>query len=157
MTAKHASLDPDHGNRITSAPTIEPITVSGWYEHTDGSVGEYHWRSGRLQCDRIVAGWSEVPREPETNAEISAALGESTRTREHYTTNIRQLGVVSPLRAKLTATSDGSLVWCELYYADDTLKGCGPSLVGLPSDLHDAAIARLSTPAAGWPMYWSRS
>ena len=41
--------------------TTRPVEGSGWYEHTDGTVGEYVWRDGALYCDRVVGGWAEVP------------------------------------------------------------------------------------------------
>lgn len=44
-----------------NATTKEPVTVGGWYEHTDGTVGEYHWRDGFAQLVRTVSGWAEVP------------------------------------------------------------------------------------------------
>lgn len=28
--------------------TKEPVTVGGWYEHEDGTVGEYVWREGHF-------------------------------------------------------------------------------------------------------------
>jgi len=45
----------------TTTTTLEPVTTSGWYERTDGTVSLYTWRSGRLDCDRTVAGWDDVP------------------------------------------------------------------------------------------------
>lgn len=42
--------------------TLEPIRLSGWYEHTDGTIGRYVWaesKSGPLLV-RVVRGWSEA-------------------------------------------------------------------------------------------------
>lgn len=41
---------------------IEPVTTGGWYEHDDGTVCEYHWRTGVLVQTQSVAGWADVPR-----------------------------------------------------------------------------------------------
>lgn len=41
--------------------TPPPVTTSGWYENTDGSLTEYTWRAGQLYARRSVASWSEVP------------------------------------------------------------------------------------------------
>lgn len=71
-----------------------------------------------------------------------------------FTTNIREIGNVAPMRVKLTATAKGDLRWCELWFADGTLKGCGPSLVGLSGQLLDAARDRLGYDPESFPMYW---
>lgn len=41
--------------------TLEPVTVGGWYERTDGTIGLYRWNHGQLSCERSVAGWDRVP------------------------------------------------------------------------------------------------
>jgi hypothetical protein len=41
--------------------TIEPVTVSGWYELRDGRVQEFYWNSGRLKGGEVVASWRDVP------------------------------------------------------------------------------------------------
>ncbi len=43
------------------SPTVEPVTAGGWYERTDGSVGEYRWFDGQVRCARVVACWADVP------------------------------------------------------------------------------------------------
>lgn len=40
--------------------TLTPVTVSGWYENTDGTVTFYHWQDGQLIKGRTVNGWSDV-------------------------------------------------------------------------------------------------
>lgn len=45
---------------MTNTNTIEPVTLSGWYEHTDGTVGYYHWHQGFARCTLVVSGWTEV-------------------------------------------------------------------------------------------------
>lgn len=47
-----------HRNR--SAHTRAPVTVSGWYEHSDGTIGHYVWRGGNLVLDQVVPSWSDV-------------------------------------------------------------------------------------------------
>lgn len=58
------------------APTIEPVTVGGWYENTDGSVSEYRWQSvGQSQGHRLVrtvASWADVPGRDELEAADAA-------------------------------------------------------------------------------------
>ena len=42
--------------------TKEPVTLSGWYEHDDGSVGEYRIdHQHGPQLTRAVVGWADVP------------------------------------------------------------------------------------------------
>jgi len=53
--------------------TIEPITVSGLYEHTDGTVGKYTWRDGRLCHDWTESGWVEAARRDDSVAEEPTA------------------------------------------------------------------------------------
>jgi hypothetical protein len=45
----------------TLRETAEPVTMGGWYEHTDGTVGEYRWIDGRLVLARTSPGWGAVP------------------------------------------------------------------------------------------------
>lgn len=53
--------------------TIKPVTASGWYENTDGTVSLYTWRSGRANKDRTVASWAETTTELErTEGSIEA-------------------------------------------------------------------------------------
>jgi len=47
------------GGREVSS--IDPVTTSGWYERTDGTIGKYVWREGRLALDCVVLGWDAVP------------------------------------------------------------------------------------------------
>lgn len=41
--------------------TKTPVTVSGWYENTDGTVTHYGWRDGQLYSGSTVEGWADVP------------------------------------------------------------------------------------------------
>jgi hypothetical protein len=50
--------------------TVEPVTTSGWYENTDGTVSRYTWRSGQLDLDRTVPSWAEVPSREEEQAAL---------------------------------------------------------------------------------------
>lgn len=54
-------------DQVPSA-TLEPITLSGWYELTDGRVQRFDWRSGVLEAGAIVASWEDV-REPTLHLE----------------------------------------------------------------------------------------
>jgi hypothetical protein len=40
--------------------TLEPITSSGWYEKTDGTVARYLWCCSRLVETESVSGWEGV-------------------------------------------------------------------------------------------------
>jgi hypothetical protein len=41
--------------------TKESVTIGGWYEHTDGTVGEYRTLApGQVQLVREVASWADV-------------------------------------------------------------------------------------------------
>lgn len=57
-------------NRTTP---VGPVTVSGWYKNTDGSVTEYTWRNGRLAAGRMAASWADVPSREE---DLRAAIAE---------------------------------------------------------------------------------
>lgn len=39
----------------------EPVTVSGWYERTDGTVAWYGWFKGVVCMGGIVPSWAYVP------------------------------------------------------------------------------------------------
>lgn len=53
--------------------TKEPVTLSGWYEHDDGTVGEYRLNQYGAQLARTVASWAEVPsREDDIADEVAA-------------------------------------------------------------------------------------
>jgi len=41
-------------------PTLEPVTVSGFYERTDGSIGQYVWAKGNVVECRSFPSWVEV-------------------------------------------------------------------------------------------------
>lgn len=41
--------------------TLKPVALSGWYERTDGTIGEYTWRNGFPKCIRSVPSWGKVP------------------------------------------------------------------------------------------------
>lgn len=56
--------DIEPGKTFSIVPaTLEPVTTGGWYERTDGTVGEYRWQAGRVVIVREVQGWADVPRE----------------------------------------------------------------------------------------------
>lgn len=55
--------------------TTRPVTVSGWYDHTDGTVGQYRWVDGRATLVRTVATWAHVP-------DASMALDDAEYLRE---------------------------------------------------------------------------
>jgi hypothetical protein len=57
-------------------------------------------------------------------------------------------------RVKLTVDATGALVWAEMYAADGTLLGCGPSIVALPKGLYDDCVSRLASTPVDSPMYW---
>ena len=80
-----------------------------------------------------------------------------TNPTPRYTTNIHEAGRVSPKRVKLTADGEGNLLWAELYDCAGKLLGCGPSLIGLPATLFDAATDRLEHAPASSPMYWKEA
>lgn len=59
----------------TNNTTIHPVTIGGWYEHVDGTVGEYRWvnrsRMRTMRLVRTVASWAKVPdREEELRQQI---------------------------------------------------------------------------------------
>jgi len=49
--------------------TIEPVTVGGWYAHTDGTVGRYSWSSGCLSLREVAADWTQVRSEADRIAD----------------------------------------------------------------------------------------
>lgn len=50
----------------TATPvTTRPVTTSGWYEHTDGTVGRYLWAKGVPVLRETVASWAETTSEEE--------------------------------------------------------------------------------------------
>lgn len=51
----------DGTRALARKTTKEPVTTSGWYEHTDGTVGHYIWSSGVLSRRQTVASWLDVP------------------------------------------------------------------------------------------------
>lgn len=38
----------------------EPITIGGWYEHADGTVGKYLWIDGRIRLSVVATSWREA-------------------------------------------------------------------------------------------------
>jgi hypothetical protein len=46
---------------VDEIATKEPVTISGWYEHSDGTVGEYSVNNYGPQLGRTVASWADVP------------------------------------------------------------------------------------------------
>jgi len=52
---------------------MEPVTLGGWYEHADGTVGEYRWLGGHVRLVRTEASWADVPsHEDDLDAAIAA-------------------------------------------------------------------------------------
>lgn len=45
---------------MTSIRTLEPVTLVGWYENTDGSVTHYEWRDGILVTMETARDWEAV-------------------------------------------------------------------------------------------------
>lgn len=63
--------------------TKEPVSLSGWYEHTDGTVGYYiHSSPGRVRHVHTVAGWQDVPSNEALNAFDTEPRMRSPRERE---------------------------------------------------------------------------
>jgi len=42
------------------APTLEPVTIGGWYARADGTVGLYVWAEGHLNLLVAVENWEAV-------------------------------------------------------------------------------------------------
>lgn len=63
----------------TAAPiTIQPVTLSGWYEHTDGTIGYYAWTNGRvrgLERRIVVPTWAAT----KPSRELLLALRDDAR------------------------------------------------------------------------------
>lgn len=63
VTAPASTLE---GIMVERAPLVEPVTLGGWYERTDGTVTEYWWRgTGQLHEGRTVASWAVLAAESE--------------------------------------------------------------------------------------------
>lgn len=45
---------------MNNSPTLEPVTVGGYYEHQDGTVGRYVWSSGTLCLIATYPNWPAV-------------------------------------------------------------------------------------------------
>lgn len=45
-----------------TAPVIDLVSLSGWYECRDESVAYFAWSAGRLTLMRVVRSWEEVDR-----------------------------------------------------------------------------------------------
>jgi hypothetical protein len=61
MNTSTPTLHPSLANTHTSDKrTREPVTTSGWYEHTDGTIGHYQWMAGRLVNDATVETWADT-------------------------------------------------------------------------------------------------
>jgi len=41
--------------------TIEPVTLSGHYERTDGTVGRYTWSGTTICVTHVWPSWADVP------------------------------------------------------------------------------------------------
>jgi len=41
-------------------PTLEPITIGGFYERIDGTIGQYVWVKGNVVEHRAFPSWVEV-------------------------------------------------------------------------------------------------
>lgn len=61
--------------------TCQPITISGWYEHTDGTIGEYNWHNGRASLGRVVASWADVPSAADEEARYAREEAEQIAAR----------------------------------------------------------------------------
>ncbi len=61
------------------ATTKEPVTSGGWYEHTDGTVGEYRWIDGQPTLARAVASWADVPDRDQELADAGRAERAATK------------------------------------------------------------------------------
>lgn len=59
---------------MSEPTTVEPITLDGWYEHTDGTWGEYAW-SGDPHMPRCL----RVADRPETQAERDQRYADEER------------------------------------------------------------------------------
>lgn len=44
-----------------SAATLKPVTTSGWYERTDGTIGFYAAVGGSVRETRSAPSWADVP------------------------------------------------------------------------------------------------
>ncbi len=101
---------------MTTNTTTEPITTSGWYEHTDGTAGYYAWRDGQIHLDRtapsLVAG-----------VEADAALRDVERAidRSESHTEMVTLEYSDARAAVLLAASDDSVDAGRVveYWTDD--------------------------------------
>lgn len=49
---------------MTTKTTKKPITVSGWYEHEDGTVGRYTWGQYGPVLQEEAADWAAVLAQP---------------------------------------------------------------------------------------------
>ena len=61
---------------MATTKTLKPVTLDGWYEREDGTIGEYHSQSpGMARLGRVVARWADVPsREQDLDAAIAAGV-----------------------------------------------------------------------------------
>ena len=78
----------------------------------------------------------------------------ATKTDAKFTCNVWEIGRVCPRRVKLTATGDGVLLWAEVYTSTGGLLGCGPTLLGVPSNMLDSVDDRLAYAPASAPLIW---
>lgn len=56
--AKAASRKAARKAKKVAPSTITPVTISGWYELTDGRVQWMSWSGGQLRAGVIVANWA---------------------------------------------------------------------------------------------------
>lgn len=40
--------------------TLEPVTIGGLYEHTDGTVGMYRWIDGQVRRSWVEETWTKA-------------------------------------------------------------------------------------------------
>lgn len=88
-----------------------------------------------------------------------AGLSRVTTTATSYRSSVhepREHGVPGGRRVDLRADADGTVLWCELYESDGSLRGCGPSLAGLSGRLLDLVRERLDHTPGDSPLYWRR-
>ena len=58
-------------NSQTSTATIEPLTLSGHYERSNGTVGRYLWSGTTMCVTHVWESWADVPHRDAYFAEYS--------------------------------------------------------------------------------------
>ncbi len=89
---------------MTTTTTTEPITTSGWYEHTDGTAGCYAWRDGQIHLDRTATSLAAGVEADAARLDVERAIDRSDSHTEVVTLEY------SDARAEaLLAASDDSV------------------------------------------------